>query len=75
MSKALEALLTLSGQNTYNIDALVELLIEKGLITEEEWDAAYGNKYEQGEPSPAEWARRCINEDDGEALDAFFAKK
>ena len=74
MNTALEALLTLAGQNTYDHDVLVKLLIAKGLITEEEWDAAMEKKY-LNNISPAKWARRCINAEDGEALDAFFKEK
>jgi hypothetical protein len=77
MHAALDALLTLAGQNTFHHDALVELLIAKGVITGEEWDAALERQYRdspQGKAGPAGWARRCIDQEDNEALDAFFAE-
>jgi hypothetical protein len=77
MNAALEALLTLNGQNTFNFDALVKLLIAKGLITEKELSDELDKMYtesKQGKIGPAEWARRCLNPEDGEALDGFFGK-
>ena len=74
MNAALEALLTLAGQNMYDHDVLVELLIAKGLITQDEWDKAVEKKY-LSSISPAEWAQRSINPEDGEALDTFFSKQ
>ncbi len=68
---ALLALLTLCGQNTYDHDALTKLLIRKGVITAEELDSAIQEVYAKG-IAPAEWARRCINPEDSEALNAFF---
>lgn len=73
MNTALEALLTLAGQNIYDHDVLVELLIAKGLITKEEWGAAMEKKYLNSIP-PAEWAQRSINSEDGKALDDFFVE-
>ncbi len=73
MNAALEALLTLAGQNAYDHDVLVEVLIAKGLITRDELDTAMEKKYLNGIP-PAEWARRSLNPEDGDALDAFFGE-
>ena len=75
MNPALEVLLTLDGQNTFNLDALVKLLVAKGLITEKEFSEETAKMYlesTRGKIGPAEWARRSINIEDGEALDAFF---
>lgn len=73
---ALGALLTLSGQNTFDLEALVDLLISKEIITAEELDrvtqAQYGDKHPG--VTPAEWARRHIDQEDAEALDAFFVE-
>lgn len=69
--EALAALLTLCGQNTYDHDALTRLLVRKGVITTQELDAAMEAIYTKGVP-PSEWARRCINPEDNDALDAFF---
>lgn len=69
--KALAALLTLCGQNTYDHDALTRLLVRKGIITTQELDAAVEAIYTKG-VSPSEWARRCINSEDNEALNTFF---
>ncbi len=68
---ALDTLLTLCGQNTYDREALTKLLIQKDIITEDELDAAMQEAYERN-ISPAEWARRSINPGDNEALNAFF---
>ena len=68
---ALQALLTLCGQNTYANDALTKLLIRKGIITGKELDDSMQMTYDKG-IAPAEWARRCINPEDNDALDTFF---
>ena len=72
--QALEALLTLAGQNAYNFDALVDLLTRKGIISPTEFDEAMETQYLNKHPdvTPAEWARRSISPEDGDALDAFF---
>jgi hypothetical protein len=74
--RSLEALLTLSGQNTFNLEALVDLLISKEIITAEELDAQTEAQYLDKHPSvtPAEWARRHIDREDGEALNTFFVE-
>ena len=75
--KAIEALLTLVGQNTFSYDALVNLLVEKGIITLYELDEAMERIYleERKEIDPAEWARRCIDPEQNKALDDFFDEK
>jgi len=74
--RALAALLTTSGQNAFDLEALVDLLIKKGLITAEELDEQTQAQSLDGHPgiTPAEWARRHIGREDGEALDAFFVE-
>lgn len=75
-SDALEAILTLAGQNTINHDALVDVLVQKGLISLEEFDEAMKRIYldRLAEIGAAGWARRCISAQDNEALDAFFGQ-
>lgn len=75
--QALEGLLTLAGERTWNLDALVDLLLSKGVITEEELDQAMIEQYTEKYPgvTPADWARRCIGVEDNEALDTFFGVK
>lgn len=69
---ALDALLTLCGQNTLDVDALTRLLVRKGIITANELDAAMQEAHLDRGVTAAKWARRCINPEDNEALDAFF---
>lgn len=70
---ALDALLTLGGQNAYRTEVLIALLIEKGVIDEFELDEREMEKSAGDEAVPcAEWARRCLNPEDVKALDAFF---
>lgn len=74
-ARALDALLTLVGQNTFNYDALVNLLVEKGIITDHEISDATERLYlDERTISPAEWAWRCINLEDHEALNQFFGE-
>lgn len=76
-SKALDALVTIAGQNGYNHKALVNLLVEKGIITTQEVSDEYmavfldkeGKKF-----SPAQWALATIDPEDVEALNAFFGE-
>jgi len=74
-ARALEQLLTLIGQNTINLDALMDLLVKKGVITEQELDQALETailgKHDRG-ITAAEWARR--HTDDPNAMDAFFRR-
>lgn len=73
-SKALQALLGLMGQCIYNLEGLTELLMEKGLIAEQEFDDAMMRLYldERKDISPAQWARRCLSPEDRAALEDFF---
>jgi hypothetical protein len=73
-TQALEALLTLIGQNTWNLDALTALLMSKGIITDDELGNFLSAQYLDKHPgiSPAEWARRCMDQEDLDALNAFF---
>lgn len=36
----------IATDNEARIDALVELLVKKGVITEQEWEAAYDSQFE-----------------------------
>lgn len=70
---AKKALLSLLGDHQTQIEELVALLIAKGVISEQEWDDTMVKRYNSGVDS-SEWARRCLNPEDGQALDAFFDK-
>ena len=72
-ARAENALLTLLGDHRLQLDALADLLITKGVITEAEWDETVAHVYVRDDAvAPAEWARRCLDPADGAALDAFF---
>jgi len=74
--EALKALLAVIGQNTLNFDALVDLLIKKGVFTEQEYDEAMIDVYTvaDGNPpkDPAEWASLCMTSEGYAALRGFF---
>jgi len=72
-AKALDALLTLAGENRVNHDALVRLLVEKGIITENEISDATKRLYlDESIRGPADWAWHYIGPEDGQALHEFF---
>lgn len=71
--KALDALLTLAGDNYLQWQVLIELLQDKGIIDEMELDARMIEKYAGDDAkSCAYWARHSLNTEDNGALDAFF---
>jgi hypothetical protein len=87
MNKALVALLTLDGQNALDVRALVRALDEAfkavGLPQDfnSYYDEAMQKLYAKGEADEkvdpglgiaADWATRCIDPEDMEALEDFF---
>jgi hypothetical protein len=72
---AKNTLLTLIGDRQIQFDALIELLVRKGLFTEGEWDAMLTEGYRAHDFRPvAEWARRSLDPPDLEALDTYFGQ-
>jgi hypothetical protein len=69
--QAKNALMTLLGDHRFEMEELVVLLIEKGLIAGADWDERITKRYERG-VSPAEWASRCLDPADNQALEDFF---
>jgi len=72
--EALEELLSLIGERIIELEALINLLIRKGIITDEEFDEAQDNRFlalRDKTISPAEWARRHMNQPD--LLDRLFS--
>jgi len=85
LPKALEALLVLAGQCIIAHDALLDALKEKGIDIESEYEECHDRRYsvmpkevkgrKEDWPWPADWASRCIDEEDMEALVEFFSNK
>jgi hypothetical protein len=69
---ARDALLSLLGTHQVQIEELLRLLIAKGVVSEPEWDAAMTMRLVEEPWSTEELARRCMNPEDGAALDGFF---
>jgi hypothetical protein len=70
---AQNALLYLHGESLELLDQLVQLLINKGVLTESEWDEVLMGWAERREGKPADEARGRLDPEDCLALDAFFS--
>jgi hypothetical protein len=71
---AKDAILNLLGDNVIGIELIVELLVEKGVITQAEWDAAHEARYTApAAVAPIKTARLHLDPEDNTALDQFFA--
>jgi len=70
--KAYEELMHLLGEQIMRSDALIGLLIKKGVISDKEWGDALEYELLDRRPdiSAAEWARRHMNEP--ALLEKFF---
>lgn len=66
--RAKNALLHLHGESLELLDLLVQLLISKGVLTDDEWSEVLMGWAE----GPGADARRRLDPDQVEALDAFF---
>jgi len=67
------ALLALVGDRIIEVEILTELLIEKGIISAAELDAATEARYTAPfVPSPDDVARTHMDPEDGHAIDDFF---
>ena len=85
LPKALEALLVLIGQCIIDHQALLDTLKEKGIDIEFEYEGCHDRWYsdmpnkvkgrEEDWPWPADWASRCLDPEDMEALLEFFSNK
>ena len=71
-AQAKNALLYLHGESLELLDQLVLLLINKGVLTESEWDEVLMAWADRKERKPADEARDRLDPEDCEALDAFF---
>jgi hypothetical protein len=69
--KARDALLELFGSLMAKQEELVAVLTRNGVISEEDWDAAMSGRF-ASMTNFGEWARRHLEPEDNEALDAFF---
>jgi hypothetical protein len=70
--QAKNALLYLHGESLELLDQLVLLLINKGVLTESEWDEVLMAWAERKRAKPADEARGRLDSEDCQALDAFF---
>jgi hypothetical protein len=68
--KQKDALLTALGEQYIHPHELEQVLLEKGIMTEAEWDARLSKRYEDRARPPAFWV--CQDPADKAALDAFF---
>lgn len=73
MHPALEALLTLIGDNIAHYEALEEALRKSGAVTDSDIDNALVEWYDKHDP--VVWATRHLDPEDMEALNRFFEGK
>lgn len=70
--RARDALLNLLGTQHVQIEELVRMLFSKGVMSMREWDAVMTMRLVEEPWSMDELARRCMNPEDGVAIDEFF---
>jgi hypothetical protein len=75
-SLAKDALFTLFGDRIVEAELLVELLVEKGVFTQAEWDAAIEARYTAplGRDVQTE-ARLNLDPEEVDAIDRFFSSR
>jgi hypothetical protein len=68
--EAKDALLRQLGEHEILIDELVNMLVKKGIMTDEEWEAIQVARFLKDERRISAFG--CPDKDDRAALDAFF---
>lgn len=67
-----DALMSLLGDHCIQLEELVKVLVDKGIMTEQEWDDALNRRFVDDQRPASYWAEQSLNPDDRVALNDFF---